>query len=454
MRSKTTMTASSLSCTNDEDEQIRLQRFIDRIKAMCQQEDTHYSIMSIGSSARTDRHDLSKSDKHRAIMSDVLEWRSKMILYCYQIVDFANLSRESVIVAIEYLDRFLWGTTVTRTQSKRVKQARISAMRNGKTFQLIAITCLYVAIKLNELVPFDIDCISKLTHNTYSPVQIEAMESVLLDGLRWYMNPPTTASFINELCNLITSSKIRNLEADNSMMFTFHELTTRQVEFAAMNAELIGVKSSWIAYCAVLNALKVECIPNHQIIQIENLLHQVLALDDNAFHNQHLCLPQEQYHYQIPQQQSIFVMNSRIVIREITTATSCTVGQPHIIDEKYDEIDVVLRDNEDDDGSVHDVNCCNASSPLSPTSHFIGKVSENNAYSMIMNCISSDSTDDMKTSNKASTSNSTRMSLLDVQDCLYDRIALGKGVRQKQQQRQHLHKQQQQRPPVKSFIFQ
>lgn len=60
-------------------------------------------------------------------------WREKICEWSYQVIDHFDFSREIVGIAISYLDRYLCRRPV-----------------NKKHFQLLAMSCLYLAIKLYE----------------------------------------------------------------------------------------------------------------------------------------------------------------------------------------------------------------------------------------------------------------------------------------------------------------
>merc|ERR1712176_1265420 len=64
--------------------------------------------------------------------------RSKMCEWIFHVVDSTRLQRETAIVAMGYLDRFL------STPSRRAERVR----SNRKEFQLAAMTCLYIAVKV------------------------------------------------------------------------------------------------------------------------------------------------------------------------------------------------------------------------------------------------------------------------------------------------------------------
>lgn len=60
-------------------------------------------------------------------------WREKICEWSYQVIDHFDFSREIVSIAVSYLDRYLSRRPV-----------------NKKHFQLLAMSCLYLAIKLYE----------------------------------------------------------------------------------------------------------------------------------------------------------------------------------------------------------------------------------------------------------------------------------------------------------------
>jgi len=60
-------------------------------------------------------------------------WREKICEWSYQVIDHFDFSREIVSIAVSYLDRYLSRRPV-----------------NKKHFQLLAMSCLYLAIKLFE----------------------------------------------------------------------------------------------------------------------------------------------------------------------------------------------------------------------------------------------------------------------------------------------------------------
>ena len=90
-------------------------------------------------------------------------WREKIVEWSYQVIDHFDFSREVVSVAIHYLDRFL--------ASKHV---------NKKTFQLAAMTSLFLAVKLYEPGRISMSSMIELSRGYFTVAQLKATELELL----------------------------------------------------------------------------------------------------------------------------------------------------------------------------------------------------------------------------------------------------------------------------------
>lgn len=166
--------------------------------------------------------------------------RDKMCEWSYQIVDFCKFSRESVDVAMNYLDRFL------------LTAAGTSALQDRNIYQLAAMTSLYSAIKIHERQALSPKVVSQLSRGIYIDSQITEMEAALLTALEWKLHPPTAISFVRELLSALPAHLI-----DESMKDTIAEIAQVQTEMAVSDYRFIETPSSTVAFCAILNAL--EC---------------------------------------------------------------------------------------------------------------------------------------------------------------------------------------------------
>ena len=296
----------------------------ERIKALHQKEVQSYYI-SKERFVRCVLDDVPGND-----VTTILAWRRQMIRFCFQIVRYCDMSHESVIVAASYLDRFLFRMDKSRT-SPRVGEARALALKRVDVFQLLTITCLYTAIKLNEPAVLDIDTLLSFTSRAYSAIQIEKMESVLLEALDWYLTPPTPLLFVTEVCQLANVLKIRDLRNDAA----FFDLVSRQIDIVTTEPEWVRSTAYNVAYTCISNALQLMCISTPQRLEIENMMKNVVSLEVPSIDRLKRKRFVDKNH--AATLQSIVVFNSRIEIREVISRETNI---------KYDEIDVVLQDVE------------------------------------------------------------------------------------------------------------
>lgn len=182
-------------------------------------------------------HDFLSSCNDMVSYIDIdMECRSKMCAWCYQVADYCKFSRESVEVALSYLDRFMASTHGTE------------ALQNRSTYQLASMTCMYMAIKIHERQAMSPDVVSQLSQGVYSPLQIEQMETKILTALDWRMNPPTVTSFSRALLLL---AGISSREYEVAM-----ELARLQSEVATSAYHLMATPPSIVALAISCNALE------------------------------------------------------------------------------------------------------------------------------------------------------------------------------------------------------
>eukprot|EP00984_Skeletonema_dohrnii_P038447 scaffold41690_cov167-Skeletonema_dohrnii-CCMP3373.AAC.2 len=124
--------------------------------------------------------------------------RKKLVDWCYQFVDHCQLSRVTVASAMEMVDRFLsiTSTSACISNSADANATTIGAVSDGalrdqSKFQLLTVTALYVAIKVNERVAISSDLFAEMCSQVYTVQEIEDMECVLLSGLSWRCHAPT-----------------------------------------------------------------------------------------------------------------------------------------------------------------------------------------------------------------------------------------------------------------------
>ena len=91
------------------------------------------------------------------------DWRSKICEWSYQVIDHFDYDREIVAVSLSYLDRYLCKRPV-----------------NKRTFQLVAMTTLYLACKLYDPHKLRMSSLIELSRGYFTEDHITAMEESIL----------------------------------------------------------------------------------------------------------------------------------------------------------------------------------------------------------------------------------------------------------------------------------
>lgn len=176
--------------------------------------------------------------------------RSKMVQWCYSVVDFARFSRETVYISISYLDRFL---------SSNSPQSLV-VLEDRKDFQLAAMTCLYLAIKVHEPKIIETGLLSELSRGCYTPQDFQRMELNVLFDLKWHLHDPTPQSYLMYFLALIPSQK-NNTRIDRKSVL---ELARYQIELSVVEYDLMTQSASNIALAALISSARL-ILSDHRV---------------------------------------------------------------------------------------------------------------------------------------------------------------------------------------------
>ena len=174
--------------------------------------------------------------------------RQRVIDWCYEIIDQCHLNRETVAVAMNLADRFMHTPSTKRDE----------LLYNRGQYQLLIITALYVAVKINEPTIFSSAHFAAVTHDTYTATELEAMEQSLLTTLKWRCCVPTPQQIgmhILELLKLhLIPSKVIH-PSSPTWKFLQEELAF-QTQSALRHYFFTTELSSTVAAISVLNAIE------------------------------------------------------------------------------------------------------------------------------------------------------------------------------------------------------
>lgn len=202
----------------------------DRIAIMQIQEETTYFV----------RDYLAETKSMRKMASKPVDedCRIKMCEWCFQVVDFCKFRRETVVIGMSYLDRYL-----CTPKGK-------SALCHRKEYQLAAMTALYIAIKLHEPLEMETSLLADLSRGCYNEMEFVHMEQAMLQALKWRVNGPTPLGFVQHFVALLPTT------VKKPVVDAIFDYARFQTEMSVSDHELVGVKPSEIALAAVLNAVE------------------------------------------------------------------------------------------------------------------------------------------------------------------------------------------------------
>jgi len=149
-----------------------------------------------------------------------IRYRHKILEWFYKTADHFQFDREVVTISMDYVDRFL----LLHPSAEEI---------SSRTYQLVAMTSLYVAAKLrigdnshahsqNDISQRRVVCLQEyadLSSGEFSPRDILSMELCVLGTLNWNMNPVSPLSFTYHFLSLmgpINEDEIVNIPSNST----------------------------------------------------------------------------------------------------------------------------------------------------------------------------------------------------------------------------------------------
>lgn len=158
-------------------------------------------------------------------------WRQRMAEWMYGVVDHCNFRRDIVSVAMAYLDRLL------------SKDSDIISSK--RTFQLGAITSLYLAMKVYDTTFVKLSSLIRLGRGLFTESDVLEMETKILTKLEWRVHPPTPMCFLRHYTRMIPST------VSTSTSFMITEVSRFVAEISVCLYKFVKYPPSMIAYAAL-----------------------------------------------------------------------------------------------------------------------------------------------------------------------------------------------------------
>jgi len=246
---------------HEEDLIGKRQLTIDALYAMMERDNTHFcqDYLNDGDCISINEYEVLTSNDH---VSEKLtaEDRAQIVDWCYSLIDLCQLARSNVAVAMSIADRFMSNPNqLLICQFTPYLFSPQEIMYNRAMFQLLAVSALYIAIKINEQIIFSVEQCAEATHGMYTVEEIEAMERSILECLEWKVSAPTALEVGYTVLELMTPQVQDVCAMNNELMGSIIDDFAFQTENAVRDYHLVTTeRTSTIAIMALLNAIKYD----------------------------------------------------------------------------------------------------------------------------------------------------------------------------------------------------
>jgi hypothetical protein len=239
------------------DEVGERQLTIDVLCTMMEQEITHSccDYLNDGEDCMSDQklNDQENSSSQKLTAED----RAQIVDWCYGVIDVLQLARLNVAMAMSIADRFMSNPNqLLARQFTPYLFSPQEIMYDRTMFQLLAVSALYIAIKINEQVIFSSKQCAEATHGVYTVEDIEGMERTILECLAWKVSAPTALEVGYVVLELVTPQVQDVSDLSIELMGSIVEDLAFQTESAVWDYQLAIQRTSTLAIMALLNAIK------------------------------------------------------------------------------------------------------------------------------------------------------------------------------------------------------
>ncbi|XP_068117149.1 G1/S-specific cyclin-E1 isoform X2 [Hyperolius riggenbachi] len=198
--------------------------------------------------------------------------RSVLLDWLMEVCDVYKLHRETFYLAQDFLDRFM------ATQSNVVKTQ----------LQLIGITSLFIAAKLEEIYPPKLHQFAYISDGACTEDEITYMELIIMKALKWCLAPMTAVSWLNVYLQVAYGKELQHFLLPQCPQQTYIRIV-ELLDLCILDIGCLAFPYSVLA-AAVLyhfsNAELVDKVTGYKWIEIEECLRYLvpfaLAIRDSG----------------------------------------------------------------------------------------------------------------------------------------------------------------------------
>jgi hypothetical protein len=197
------------------------------------------------------------------------EWRRKICQWSFRVIDHFRLDREVVTLGMNVFDRFLVAHPRSCEENNNSRLCSCPSCKrsvDSRTYQLAAMTSLYLAVKLhsagseeefNRRRRFKLCSFVELSRGQFDSKDICAMERTILSTLNWKVNSPTPMTFVTYFLNLLMPERdampphVRNNH--DLVLHVLRELSRYLTELAVcLGSKCTAERQSHVGFAAVM----------------------------------------------------------------------------------------------------------------------------------------------------------------------------------------------------------
>lgn len=218
---------------------LLLDEALDQWNCLAEQEKNEaYRIHPASSKAKdgpAEQELTSASHDHKHVVNHSCPtlWREKICEWCYQVVDHCVIERDVVGIALFYFDKY----------------ASCQTPCSESVLQLVAMTSLFLAVKLHSTRKISVTSIVSLGRGCFQVDQILKMELCIMKELHWHLNPPTPSTY-SHVVNPILDACTKDAQAS----YEISELSRYLLELSVCDVYFADKQPSSIAYASILVA--------------------------------------------------------------------------------------------------------------------------------------------------------------------------------------------------------
>ncbi|KAM9408713.1 G1/S-specific cyclin-E1 isoform 2-T3 [Pholidichthys leucotaenia] len=186
-------------------------------------------------------------DVHMMSKHPQLQPRMRAVLldWLMEVSEVYRLHRETYHLAQDYFDRFM------ATQMNVLKS----------TLQLIGITCLFIASKMEEMYPPKIHQFAYITDEACTEDEILSMEIIIMKELNWSLSPQTPISWLNVYMQVAYLRDSDELLIPRYPQTTFTQIATL-LDLCMLDVRCLEFSNGVLAASALFHFSSLELVEN------------------------------------------------------------------------------------------------------------------------------------------------------------------------------------------------